>query len=125
MTNRFNDEIDAEVSRILAELRADFETGYPLSKQFRNLPQAEGIYALRRFDEILYIGKTANIRMRFQGGHKSLSYALIDGYTAQELRIMAVPLSNPIFAAVLTTIEGRLLLAVRPPYNVLYPKREV
>jgi hypothetical protein len=125
MTRPSDDEIKAEVARILATLRADFETGYPLSKRFSNLPQAEGIYALRRFDEILYIGKAANIRMRFQGGHKSLSYALIDGYVVQDLRVMAVPLSSEIFGPVLPTIEGRLLLIVRPPYNVIYPTREV
>jgi excinuclease UvrABC nuclease subunit len=120
-----NDEISAEVSRILGRLRADFDTCYPVIKRFSNLPQAEGIYALRRQDEILYIGKAANIRMRFQGGHKSLSYALIDGYVVQDLRIAAAPLSDQIFATELVKIEGRLLLAVRPPYNVLYPTREV
>jgi excinuclease UvrABC nuclease subunit len=125
MTRPSDDEINAEVARILVELQATFETGYPLSKRFSNLPQAEGIYALRRFEQILYIGKSANIRMRFQGGHKSLSYALIDGYVAQDLRVMAVPLSREIFAPVLSTIEGRLLLTVRPPYNVIYPTREV
>jgi hypothetical protein len=125
MARLSDDEINVEVARILAALRADFETGYPLSKRFSNLPQAEGIYALRRFDEILYIGKAANIRMRFQGGHKSLSYALIDGYVVQDLRVMAVPLLNEIFGPVLLTIEGRLLLIVRPPYNVIYPTREV
>jgi excinuclease UvrABC nuclease subunit len=125
MSRPSNDEINAEVARILGVLQADFQLCYPLIKRFSNLPQAEGIYALRRRDAILYIGKTANIRMRFQGGHKSLSYALIDRYEVADLRIAAAPLSNESFAPELLKIEGRLLLAVRPPYNVQYPKCQV
>jgi excinuclease UvrABC nuclease subunit len=125
MTRPSDRAINTEVARILVVLQADFDTCYPLIKRFSNLPQAEGIYALRRLDQILYIGKAANIRMRFQGGHKSLSYALIDRYEVADLRIAAAPLSDESFAPELLEIEGRLLLAVRPPYNVQYPKREV
>jgi hypothetical protein len=125
MTRPSDNQINAEVARILEILRDSFETCYPLIKRSSNLPQAEGIYALRRLDQILYIGKSANIRMRFQGGHKALSYALIDGYAAQELRIAVAPLADETFATELDTIEGRLLLMVRPPYNVIYPISEV
>jgi excinuclease UvrABC nuclease subunit len=125
MTRPSDNQINAEVARILEILRDSFETCYPLIKRSSNLPQAEGIYALRRLDQILYIGKSANIRMRFQGGHKALSYALIDGYAAQELRIAVAPLVDETFATELNTIEGRLLLMVRPPYNVVYPISEV
>ncbi len=125
MTRPSDHAINAEVARILEVLRDDFETCHRLIKRSSNLPQAEGIYALRRLGQILYIGKSANIRMRFQGGHKALSYALIDGYAAHELRIAVAPLTNKIFATELDTIEGRLLLLVRPPYNVVYPPREV
>jgi hypothetical protein len=125
MTRPSDNQINAEVARILEVLRDAFENCYPLIKRSSNLPQAEGIYALRRLDEILYIGKSANIRMRFQGGHKALSYALIDGYAAQELRIAVAPLADETFATELDTIEGRLLLMVRPPYNVVYPISEV
>jgi hypothetical protein len=99
MTRPSDNQINAEVARILEVLRDSFE--------------------------ILYIGKSANIRMRFQGGHKALSYALIDGYAAQELRIAVAPLVDETFATELNTIEGRLLLMVRPPYNVVYPISEV
>jgi hypothetical protein len=80
MSRPSNDEINAEVARILGVLQVDFQLCYPLIKRFSNLPQAEGIYALRRRDAILYIGKTANIRMRFQGGHKyfnKINYLLL------------------------------------------------
>jgi excinuclease UvrABC nuclease subunit len=119
------DEINAEAARILPILQADFATCYPLIRRFSNLPLDPGIYALRRFDQILYIGKAANIRTRFQAGHKCLSDALIDGYVASDLRIAAAPVGGESLVRELVRIEHRLLLAVRPPYNVLYPPGEV
>lgn len=125
--DRPSDEvIQAQVERILPILQADFADCYKLIKRFSNLPLDPGIYALRRREEILYIGKAANIRTRFQAGHKCMSDALIDGYRAKDLRIAAAPvLDKTLLRDGLTRIEGRLLLIVQPPYNVLYPSREV
>jgi excinuclease UvrABC nuclease subunit len=125
MTRLSNAIIQAEVDRILPILQADFEDCYPLIKRFSNLPMDAGIYALREQKGILYIGKTSNIRTRFQAGHKCLSDALIDARRAGDLRIAAAPVIPPELVRELARIEGRLLLLVRPPYNVLYPKGEV
>lgn len=119
------DEINAEVARVLRLLQADFEACHELLRRFSNLPLDPGIYGLKTRSSILYIGKAANIRTRFQAGHRCLSDALIDGYRAEELRIAAVPVVDEAMARILTQIEGRLLLTVRPPYNVLYPTREI
>ncbi|NJR70044.1 MAG: GIY-YIG nuclease family protein [Synechococcales cyanobacterium CRU_2_2] len=125
MARLSNEIIQAEVDRILPILQADFEDCYPLVKRFSNLPMDAGIYALRDRDEILYIGKTSNIRTRFQAGHKCLSDSLIDQRLARDLRIAAASVIPIELARELERIEGRLLLLVRPPYNVLYPTREV
>jgi excinuclease UvrABC nuclease subunit len=117
--------IPAEVDRILPILQADFEDCYPLIKRFSNLPLDAGIYALRDRAEILYIGKTSNIRTRFQAGHKCLSDSLIDQRLARDLRIAAAAVVPPELVRELERIEGRLLLLVRPAYNVLYPTGEV
>ncbi|NJN48565.1 MAG: GIY-YIG nuclease family protein [Alkalinema sp. RL_2_19] len=124
--SRISEEvIQAEVDRILAIFQADFEDCYPLMKRFSNLPMDAGIYALRDRAAILYIGKTSNIRTRFQSGHKCLSDSLIDERMARDLRIAAAPVVPIELVRELERIEGRLLLLVRPPYNVLYPTREV
>jgi excinuclease UvrABC nuclease subunit len=125
MARLSNEIIQAEVDRILAILQADFEDCHPLIKRFSNLPMDAGIYALRERAEILYIGKTSNIRTRFQAGHKCLSDSLIDQRLARDLRIAAAAVVPPELVRELERIEGRLLLLVRPAYNVLYPTREV
>jgi excinuclease UvrABC nuclease subunit len=125
MARLSNAVIQAEVDRILPILQADFEDCYPLIKRFSNLPMDAGIYALRDQAEILYIGKTSNIRTRFQAGHKCLSDSLIDERMARDLRIAAASVVPVELARELERIEGRLLLLVRPAYNVLYPTGEV
>jgi excinuclease UvrABC nuclease subunit len=125
MARLSNEIIQAEVDRILPILQADFEDCYPLIKRFSNLPMDAGIYALRARDEILYIGKASNIRTRFQAGHKCLSDSLIDERMARDLRIAAASVVPIELARELDRIEGRLLLLLWPPYNVLYPTREV
>ncbi len=125
MAKLSDDIIQAEVDRVLLILRADFENCYPLVKRFSNLPLDAGIYALRGREEILYIGKSGNIRTRFQSGHRCLSDALIEGRKAENLRIAAAAIVPPELVRALERIKGRLLIVVRPSYNVLYPTREV
>jgi hypothetical protein len=60
-------EIKAEALRILQILiHSSFDECAPLSKKFESLPNRMGIYAvIHRPQEILYIGKAANLRYRF------------------------------------------------------------
>jgi hypothetical protein len=68
--------MDQEINRILATLQNDFQTTcYELTKTFSNLPNLPGIYAIRHRTTILYIGRAANIRRRFQRGHSALGLA--------------------------------------------------
>lgn len=58
-----------------------FEQCQPLSRNFITLPSRPGIYAIRhQTDGLLYIGKTKNLRSRFNGGHKALLWAWLDKY---------------------------------------------
>jgi len=105
---------------ILQALKVDFDLCHELLKDFRNVPNRPGIYAVRDREEILYIGRSANIRTRFQGGHKALGWALIDGLRAQDVRI-ATAIVEESWVRRLPAIEEYLLVALRPFYNVQYP----
>lgn len=118
--SEFEQLLRQEAERILRGLNADFIHCYELLKDFRNLPNRPGIYAVRYQSEILYVGRSNNIRTRFQGGHKALGWALIDGLSAQDIRIAAIPVELRWIGS-LKLIENELLLLVKPSYNVQYP----
>jgi excinuclease UvrABC nuclease subunit len=111
-----------ELERILAILQADFECCYELTRTFGNLPKLPGIYAIRHQADILYIGKAADIRRRFQGGHKALSIVLMEDLASKDVRIAAATVVE--CEDSIELLEARLLQRVRPPYNVQYPSRE-
>jgi hypothetical protein len=115
--------LNQELERILTILQADFEHCYELTRTFGNLPKAPGIYAIRHQAAILYIGKAADIRRRFQGGHKALSIVLMEDLSSKDVRIAATPVEE--FEDAIELLEARLLQRVRPPYNVQYPSRAV
>lgn len=115
--------MDKEINRILATLEEDFQNCYELTEKFSNLPKMPGIYAIRHQREILYIGRAANIRRRFQSGHKALSLAFMKNLPATEVRIAAVPVPAK-FVELLAPIEARLIQRIHPAYNVQYPSIE-
>jgi excinuclease UvrABC nuclease subunit len=117
--NPMNQEID----RILAILQADFQTCYELTETFSNLPNVPGIYAIRHHAEILYIGRAAEMRRRFQKGHKAIGLAFIKDLRASEVRIAVAPVAAE-FVRSLIQIEARLIQQIHPPYNVQYPSIE-
>ncbi len=116
----FDQLLRQEVERILQGLNVDFTDCYELLRDFRNLPNRPGIYAVRYQSEILYVGRSSNIRTRFQGGHKALGWALMDGFGAQDIRIAAIPVELRWIGS-LKLIETELLRLVKPSYNVQYP----
>ncbi len=109
-----------EIDRILGILQDDFQTCYQLTETFSNLPNVPGIYAIRHHDEILYIGRAAEVRRRFQKGHKAIHLAFVKNLQASEVRIAVAPVSLE-FVRSLNQIEARLLQQLHPPYNVQYP----
>ena len=99
-----------------------FEQCQPLSRDFSNIPDRPGIYAIRhKHDGLLYIGKTKSLRGRFKGGHKAFLWAWLDQYKDEDVRIavQTIPYSkNP---ALLLELEAIIRRATEPPYNVQIP----
>ena len=113
------EQIRQEALRILQVLiDIPFEECCPLSKDYEGLPTRLGIYAVKHREEgILYIGKAANIRGRFTGGHKAISWAYVERIDPDEIRICAVILSNEWRRAQLE-LETLLIQTIKPRYNI-------
>jgi excinuclease UvrABC nuclease subunit len=118
-----NSEIQNQAREILNSIAfTPFEQCQPLSRNFSDIPDRPGIYAVRhRSQGLLYIGKTKSLRGRFRGGHKAFLWAWLDHYQSEDVRIAAeiIPYSkNP---ALLLGLEAIILRATEPPYNVQIP----
>jgi excinuclease UvrABC nuclease subunit len=99
-----------------------FEQCQTLNRKFDNIPARPGIYAIRhRTDGLLYIGKTKNLRGRFSGGHKAFLWAWLDKYRDDDVRIAVQAIPNWKNPALLLELEGIILRANEPPYNVQIP----
>jgi hypothetical protein len=125
MPKQTGDWIENEARRCRRVLeQTPFRKCLPLEQNFSSLPIASGLYGIKsREEEILYIGKTANVRGRFQTGHQGLMRAFIDGWTVGDLRIVVVRVGK-VFIPFLEDIEARILLAVQPVYNREIPTRQ-
>jgi excinuclease UvrABC nuclease subunit len=112
------DLIETEATRLLEIFSTtSFLECHPLTREFRTVPARTGIYGLRYLDqEILYIGKSGDMRKRLRGGHKSLGWAFIDRLNPDEVRIVAVRLGYQAWMQSLE-IEARMIQIARPRYN--------
>lgn len=112
------DSITEEAARLLHILTTiKFQDCCPLSKEFNDLPNRPGIYAiLHRIEGILYIGKSGNVRNRLRGGHKALGWAFIDRMNPNDVRI-AVAVFPFQWTRLSLQLENIILRQTRPPYN--------
>ncbi|MFM7603022.1 MAG: GIY-YIG nuclease family protein [Pseudanabaena sp.] len=116
-------EIKQQARSILDAIAfTSFQECQSLSRDFSNIPNLPGIYAIRhKYEGLLYIGKTKSLRSRFKGGHKAFLWAWLDKYKDEDVRIAVqiIPYSqNP---ALLLELEAIILRATEPPYNVQIP----
>ncbi len=116
-------EIQKQAKGILDAIAfTPFEECQALNRDFSNIPDLPGIYAIRhKYEGLLYIGKTKSLRSRFKGGHKAFLWAWLDKYKDEDVRIAVeiIPYSkNP---ALLLELEAIILRATEPPYNVQVP----
>ena len=116
-------EIKQQARNILDAIAfTPFEECQSLNRDFSNIPDLPGIYAIRhKYEGLLYIGKTKSLRSRFKGGHKAFLWAWLDKYKDEDVRIalQIIPYSkNP---ALLLELEAIILRATEPPYNVQIP----
>jgi excinuclease UvrABC nuclease subunit len=107
-----------EAIRLLDILRTtSFNECCPLSREFRELPNRAGIYAIKHKSQgILYIGKSGNVRSRLRGGHKALGWAFIDRLDPDDVRIAVARVSFE-WTRLSLQLESIMLRQIRPPYN--------
>jgi len=99
-----------------------FEQCLTITREFSHLPTRPGIYAIRHQQEgLLYLGKTNNLGTRFNGGHKAFTWAWLDLYHPEEVRIALQALDRWGNPGLLSEIESILLRATEPPYNAQIP----
>jgi excinuclease UvrABC nuclease subunit len=102
-----------------------FENCIALSKEFLELPMSAAIYAVKhRQLGILYIGKTRALRDRFRGGHKALLWAFIERMDPADIKITFYLLDFEQWVNLASDLEGLIIQAVNPPYNVRIPARD-
>jgi excinuclease UvrABC nuclease subunit len=113
------EQIRQEATRILQILiNTPFDECCPLSKDYTALPNRLGIYAVKHREAgILYIGKAGNIRTRFTGGHKAISWAYVERIDPDEIRICAVVLSTEWRRSQLE-LETLMIQTLKPRYNI-------
>jgi excinuclease UvrABC nuclease subunit len=116
-------DIQRKARDILDQLVAiPFEQCTEIDRNFQRLPRSPGIYAIRhRTEGLLYLGKTNDLGTRFSGGHKAFTWAWLDLYSPMEVRIAIALLGQWGNPALLLAVEGILLRATEPPYNVKIP----
>jgi GIY-YIG catalytic domain len=123
MTTHPPNEAQQQAETILTHLAfKPFEQCLSIERNFKHLPSRPGIYAIRhRTEGLLYLGKTNDLSTRFSGGHKAFTWAWLDLYSPQDVRIAIEALDRWGNARLLSELEAILLRATEPPYNVKIP----
>ncbi|MBD3887712.1 hypothetical protein IFO70_40085, partial [Phormidium tenue FACHB-886] len=85
-----------QVTQIVGSLRrVPFEKCYEGSRNGQNLPRVPGLYAFKHQDgQILYVGRSINIRNRFRDGHSVFVDLFFAGYVSSEVRVAVAPLTG-------------------------------
>lgn len=80
-------EIEAQAHQILeALLGMPFSECIAISRDFADLTTRPGLYAVRhRLDGLLYVGKAQDIKERFKGGHKALTWSWLADYDHRDI----------------------------------------
>ncbi len=121
-----SESLEQEALSILETLISTaFEDCNPVGREFPSLTTRHSIYAVRhRVEGLLYIGKAQNPKQRFTGGHKALVWCWLAGYKPEDVRVVAYPLSYQQWAQLSLSLEGLIIQATEPPFNVKIPMRD-
>ncbi|MFM7426317.1 MAG: GIY-YIG nuclease family protein [Elainella sp.] len=119
-------EIEAEARSILDLLvNLSFSECIPLTRSFENLTTRPGIYAVRHAtDGLLYVGKAQDIKERFRGGHKALTWSWLADYDHRDVVIATCALDFIRWRALSSELERIILQITEPPFNARIPTRE-
>jgi predicted GIY-YIG superfamily endonuclease len=119
-------DLELEARSILDFLaQIPFADCIPISRTFLGLPTKPGIYSVRhRSQGILYIGKAQDLKERFRGGHKAITWSWLEDYNYRDVAIATYILDYPRWLALSSELEGIVLRWSKPPFNVRIPMRD-
>lgn len=119
-------EIEAQARTILnALITVPFSECVPISQDFVTLTTKPGIYALRhRVEGLLYVGKAQDIRHRFRGGHKALTWSWLADYDHRDVVIATHSLDFMRWRKLSLELESIILGISEPPFNARIPMRD-
>jgi predicted GIY-YIG superfamily endonuclease len=97
----------------------------PISRDFARLTSKPGIYAVRhRSEGLLYIGKAQDMKERFRGGHKAITWSWLTDYDHRDVAIATCEIDFQEWRALSSELEGIILVWSKPPFNVRIPMRD-
>jgi len=113
----------SEILKFLVQL--PFGDCIPISRDFVGLTSKPGIYAIRhRSEELLYIGKAQDIKERFRGGHKAITWAWLEDYDHRDVAIAICEIDYRQWRTLSSDLEGIILVWSKPPFNIRIPMRD-
>lgn len=119
-------DLEAQAHTILESLlKTKFSECAPITKEFAELTTKPGIYAVRhRIDGLLYVGKAQDIKERFKGGHKAMTWSWLEDYDHREVAIATHTLDFMQWRALSSELERIILNLSKPPFNARIPMRD-
>lgn len=119
-------EIEVQARAILdALMNQPFSNCVPISRDFATLATKPGLYAVRhRTEGLLYVGKAQDIKERFRGGHKSITWSWIADYNYRDVAIATHTLDFMQWRALSSELERIILNISEPPFNARIPMRD-
>lgn len=119
-------ELELQAHEILNYLvQQPFSKCVPISRDFANLTTKPGIYAIRHHQAgLLYIGKAQDIKERFRGGHKAITWSWLEDYNHREVAIATYEIDFRQWQALSSNLEGIILIWSKPPFNIRIPMRD-
>jgi GIY-YIG catalytic domain len=119
-------EIEIQAREILNFLvQRPFPDCIPISRDFAGLTAKPGIYAIRhRTAGLLYVGKAQDIKERFRGGHKAITWAWLADYNHRDVAISIYEIDYRQWQTLSSDLEGIILVWSKPPFNIRIPMRD-
>jgi GIY-YIG catalytic domain len=127
-------QIEAQAREILNFLvQLPFSDCIPISRDFAGLTSKPGIYAVRhRSAGLLYVGKAQDIKERFRGGHKAITWSWLEDYnyrdvvrcSADTARVAICEIDHRQWQTLSSDTERIILIWSKPPFNIRIPMRD-
>jgi hypothetical protein len=118
--------IEAQARDILNFLvQLPFSNCVPISRDFATLTTKPGIYAVRhRSAGLLYVDKAQDVKERFRGGHKAITWSWLEDYDYRDVAIAVCEIDHRQWQTLSSNLEGIILIWSKPPFNIRIPMRD-